>query len=606
MNTIDSEPLDGPHTLLQLVRERARQAGHGDAFRFMVATKKEAMSFADWHQRALRWASALVELGLEVGDRVSIQAGSSVQWCVADLGNLMAGAITVPLFQDDIPQRIHRLMKEAQVRVAIVETAAEAAVLWDAREQLSHLKAIVFLQRASETDSEVLDRPTSREWVFSLDELDAMGTRTLGAHEAELGRRGALINADTVAAIAYTPGTEGMPKGVVLTHGNFIAASAMLSEGLGLDATDLQLLYLPFSHVFGRTCLWVSVMSGGTVAFARDYGTFEEDARAFKPTYFCSVPRLFEKLRDELEQEADASSGLEKFVTRWAQEDDEEPGFLAGFKKKVADTFVVNRIKERLGSQIRFAVSGGAHLSPALGTFFERHGMPVLEGYGMSETTAASHINRLSDNRYGTVGQPMAGQDQRFLEDGELVLRGAHLSPGDWQADGSVVSRKDAEGWFATGDVGRLDDDGFLAIVDRKRNIILTATGKVVAPEPISEAIRALPLVEHAVLCGDGRPFISALVWVNREALAVFAAASGIDGDEQFLLRHTLTYEKVEAHIQSVNGTIAPSGRVRKFAIMEARPSIEAGDLTLARRMRRRVVVEKNRAVLDSFYSEDY
>ena len=224
----------------------------------------------------------------------------------------------------------------------------------------------------------------------------------------------------------------------------------------------------------------------------------------------------------------------------------------------------------------------------------------------MAETTAASFINRLGNHRYGTVGQPLPGQREMLLEDGQVLLRGPHLCPGLLKEDGSVADILSEDGWFRTGDIGSFSDDGYLSIVDRKRNIILTATGKVIAPERISEAIRADKIIDQTVLYGDGRPFVTALIWLDREALAEFATEKGLEGDTEFLLRHPATYAQVEARIEAVNAELASYERVKKFAIMEREPSVEDGEVTQTKAMRRKVAAERNRALLDSFYSEEY
>jgi long-chain acyl-CoA synthetase len=613
MSITELESDSEEQTLLSLLEDRVRERPHQDAFRVLKGKEIEGVSFARWQERSRRIASALIDLGLSQGSAVAFISRSRPEWCLADTANLMVGAMSVPLFRGDLPERHVQLMLRANVRLAFVEGPLEVERLLQAHESLGQLQRVVVFDEVvslpdgtEKTLAEILPS-WAQEWVIPLRVLEERGSLTEAKHADELDRRMSSVTADTIAAIAFTPGTESAPKGVVQTHRNFHAAAEMLSVALDLRSEDLQLIYLPFSHVFGRTCLLVSVYTGGTVAFARSYQTFEEDARVFEPTFFCSVPRLFEKIGVELLSETESRSVIEKWISRWARkEDDEGQGFLAGLRKRLADTFRINRLRDVLGPNVRFAISGGARLNASLGRFLEDNGLTILEGYGMAETTAASYVNRLEANRFGTVGQSLPGQRDKLLEDGQLVLRGPHISPGLWNQDGEITPALDEDGWFRTGDIGKLSEDGYLSIVDRKRNIILTATGKVIAPEPISEAIRADPLIEHAVLCGDGRPFVTALVWLDMEALETFATDKGLEGDREFLIRHSLTYQAIEARIATVNAELAPYERVQKFAIIEKPPSLEDGEMTLAKGMRRKVSVEKNRALLDSFYSEEY
>ena len=531
-----------------------------------------------------------------------------------DAANLLVGAVSVPLFRGDLPQRHLTLMRRAQAELIFVEGPKELQAIIEMREQLAGVRKVVVIDETAVIGhgevlrvSEMLT-PESRDWVISLDRLEQLGRSALENNESELMHRRARINSDTVAAIAFTPGTESAPKGVVQTHGNFIAAAEMLGAALELDSSDLQLLYLPFSHVFGRTCLFVSVYTGGTVAFARRYQTFEEDARLVEPSFFCSVPRLFEKIGVELLGETESRSVIEKWVSRWARREEEQEtgGLIGSIKKRLADTLRVNPLRDVLGPNIRFAISGGARLNASLGQYLEDNGLTILEGYGMAETTAASYINRLGSHRYGSVGQPLTGQQELLLEDGQVLLKGPHLCPGLLKEDGSIVDILDHDGWFRTGDIGSMSEDGYLSIVDRKRNIILTATGKVIAPERISEAIRAERIIDQTILYGDGRPFITALIWLDRVALAEFATEKGLEGDTEFLLRHPITYAQVEACIEAVNAELASYERVKKFAIMEREPSVEDGEVTQTKAMRRKVTAERNRTLLDSFYSEEY
>jgi len=598
-------------TLTDMLRTRAQQQSDETA---TLHVRKDGSvvetSWASWYRRSQVVAAGLMALGVEPGDRVAVMARTRVEWLWVDQGILLAQAVTVPIFYTELATACRTLAEDAQPRVVVVDSPLQLRKWLPQMDTLSAAgveRLVVMDAEAVDAEgarvrlSDVVDADDPR--VLSLATLQARGEAFLASHGAELERRAGAIGRDDVATITYTPGTEGEPKGVMLTHGNFLAASAGLLDALDLTSDDRQLLYLPLAHAFGRISVVCSVAAGVPIAIARGYRRVLEDARLLEPTFFCSIPRLFEKVMAEFEAEEEAATVVHRAVARWAL--DRDGGLLDGLKSAVARRIVDSRLRQVFGGRLRFAISGAAALSQQVGSWFEERGVPILEGYGMTETAAVTHLNRLDDNQYGTVGRALAGVEVRLAADGELLLRGGQISTGYWNRDASV-SRLDADGWLHTGDLGVIDDAGHLSITDRKRDIILTATGKVVTPGPISEALRAHPLIGQVLVHGERRSFLSALLTLEREALERFARDVGLDLNYEELVRHPRVFATVEALVDRVNATLPPHENIRKFAILATELTPEGGDLTPTQGVRRRVAAEKHKALLDSFYSESY
>jgi long-chain acyl-CoA synthetase len=598
-------------TLLSLFAQCREANPDREMLLYNQGSKKVSISCAGWFRRSRIWASALVDNDLASGARIAMLCRTRPEWCILDMAIMMAGAVSVPAFQNEPAIRFLETVKHSGAEVVVVENPVQAAVLLEHREQMTSVKRLIVLDGEGTRPSgdtlmlKDVQSEAPEGWIWGREQLQDVGETHLERYGNELDRRLKEARPDTVVSIVYTPGTEGQPKAVVLSHGNFVTAGSAIVESLELGPDDLQLLYLPLAHTYGRLCLYTSLISKGPIAFARSYGNFLEDTILWNPTFFCSIPRLFEKVHEEMAREDVEQGSLQRMVSSWAR-DGEKGGLLQGLKRKMADTLVYSRLRERFGKRLRFAISGGAPLRPDVTQFFAENGLEILEGYGLAETAAAVAINRPAANCIGTVGRPQQCAEIRVNTDGELAVRGGNVCLGYWSDDGSIKPATQDDGWFLTGDIVSVDEEGFISIVDRRRNIILTATGKVIPPAPIVEAIRGEPLIDQVVLCGDGHPFITALITIDAEALARFASDSGIEGDCEFLMRHPMVYRVVEKKVEEVNRDLAPYERIRKFAILTEELTAEEGDVTPTLCLRRRKIAEKYRALLESFYSERY
>lgn len=581
-------------------------------------------SWSSMHRRARVISEGLAELGVESSDRVVIMARTRVEWLWVDFALMFRRAMSVPVFPTERRAICHDVATDASPRVVVVENPLQLRK-WlsplggtaEAEAETGSSRLLDGIAYAVVIDPECVDDAGEKlhlsavagpatPGVITLSALQGLGERRLAQQSYSGQTSDELPALNDVVTMTYTPGTEGEPKAVLLTHANFAAASAGLVDALDVGPEDLQLLYLPLAHAFGRVAVAFSVAAGVPIAFARSYRRLLEDARTFQPTFMCSVPRLFEKVLAEFQAEEEASTILHRAASRWALDpDDSAPGVLRGLKKMVAERLVSSRLWQVFGGRMRFAVSGAARLAPEVGRFFEARGIPILEGYGMTETAAVTHLNRLDNNEYGTVGHPLKGVRVRLGEDGEVLLAGGQISQGYWNRPTSA-SRIDEDGWLHTGDLGVLNEEGRLAITDRKRDIILTATGKVISPGPISEGLRQHPLVGQVLVHGEGRPFVTALLTLDREGVEKFARDAGLDLEYEELTRHPRVFATIEAAVDKLNETLAPHENVRKFALLDSELTPARGDLTPTQGVRRRVAAETHKALLDSFYSESY
>ena len=596
-------------SLLDLFEARVRHSPGEVALLNRRGEGQVATTWAEWHRRSRTLAAALVASGMEARDRVVVLANTRLEWALFDVAILMAGGITVPIFPTETASSCAQLIRDCGARWVVTDAEAQTDKLWAVEDQLTDLRGLVVIDGPVQGSEGGLGAKT-----VGLDAFLEAGERALGEVGRVIDERIAAIRTDDCASITYTPGTQDVQKGVMLTHGNMGSAAMALAEVLPVGEDDLQLLYLPLAQAYARTSLAVAVARGATTAFARSHKTVLEDCVIFQPTWLCGVPRLFERIKAQILAERRNMPGVQRVAlegalrlteaTRPSGED--APTGLSGLPRNLAQQLLHGPMREIVGDRLRFAISGGSPLHCDTGEFFRQHGVEVLEGYGMTETCAASHINRLDDNELGSVGHPVPGLAWRLEEDGELLLRGPNITPGYWQRHDETERAIDAEGWFHTGDLAVADESGRLTITDRKRDVIVTANGKAIAPQPMEDGLRRDPLVAQALVHGEGRNFLTALIALDEEVLMAFAKDRGLEGDYAALTRDRTVYGAVEAIVEQLNGTLASHAVIRKFAILSSGLTSEQGELTPTQRLRRRAAMEKHSALIDSFYSETY
>ncbi len=525
-------------------------------------------------------ARGLVAAGIAVGDRVGLMSRTRYEWTLVDYALWTIGAVTVPIYETSSPDQVAWILQDSGACGVVVETAAHAAAVAAGREAVTALKHVWVLD-----DGAVADL-TAQGTSVSTDDLEA--------------RRGS-TDRTSLATVIYTSGTTGRPKGCELTHGNFkdLAENAVERLGQVVDAEGAStLLFLPLAHVFARFIQVLCVESAARMGHSADIKTLLPDLATFQPTFILAVPRVFEKVYNSAEQRA-AGDGRGAVFARatetaiaWSQaQDTGGPSLVLRATHTVFDALVYRKLRAALGGHVQYAVSGGAPLGTRLGHFFRGIGVTVLEGYGLTETTAPATVNTPERVKIGTVGQPLPGVGIRIAEDGEVLIKGVNVFTG-YHGNAAATAEAIRDGWFHSGDLGELDDDGFLRITGRKKEIIVTAGGKNVAPAVLEDRIRAHPLVSQCIVVGDGKPFIGALVTLDAEMLPTWAKIHGKPGlTMDAALKDPEVAAEIDGAVADANKAVSKAESIRKYVILPGDFTEETGHLTPSLKLKRNVVL---------------
>jgi long-chain acyl-CoA synthetase len=592
------------NTLIDLVDQRLTQFADRQGLLFREEGAWTSMTWGEFHIQARSLAAALVDGGLKKGERVSILAGTRWEWALIDTAILLAGGATTTIYPSSTPEQCAYILGNSDSVIVFAEDAEQAAKIEQVRDELTSLRQVITLDALPGL----------------LDSGEAWDAQNEGALDA----RGAEITADDLAVLIYTSGTTGTPKGVMLTHGGWVfTADAMAGMDL-IGPDDRQYLFLPLSHVFGKAMILNSMNTGGSIAIDGSIPDIIDNLPLVRPTWMPAVPRIFEKVYNKVIGQA-SQSPVRYRIFKWALsvgkeaspwvleqyhqhgiEDAIPPGFL-GIKYRLADRLVFSKISAKFGGRMRAFVSGGAPLSPEIADFFLSAGMLILEGYGMTETSAASTINTPGAFRFGTVGKPLKGVSVRIEDDGEILLGGPGIMAGYYrlpQKTADAVVDDEGVRWMHTGDLGEFDADGFLKITGRKKDLIITAGGKNIAPSGIENALKAsCPYISQVVMHGDRRNFCVALICINEEEVGPWATSQGIPNDGYGALSARPEVKAlIQEHVDRLNGTLARYETLKYIALLDHDLSLESGELTAKMSVKRSVVEENNRALLDGFY----
>ena len=536
-------------------------------------------------------AKGLIAAGVQQGDAVGIMSRTRYEWTVADFALWSAGAVPVPIYETSSAEQVEWILADSGAVGVLVETAAHLASVEEGRSRLERLRHV---------------------WVIDHGDIDSLSGDSGTVDDAELAARGAGLDRNTLATVIYTSGTTGRPKGVELTHGNFLTLAENAAQELAdvvASAGASTLLFLPLAHVFARFIEVLAVTAGVRMGHSSDLKGLLDDFAAFQPTFILAVPRVFEKIYNSAEQKAEAGgkgrifAGAAATAVAWSEARDAGTVPL-GLRVRHAlfDRLVYARLREAMGGKVQYAVSGGAPLGTRLGHFFRGIGVTILEGYGLTETTAPATVNRPGAMRIGSVGLPLPGVDVRVADDGEVCLRGVNVFRG-YRGNATATAESIREGWFRTGDLGELDADGFLRITGRKKEILVTAGGKNVAPAVLEDRLRSHPLVSQCIVVGDGKPYIAALVTLDEEMYPSWAANHGLDGVAFAAAR---TDERVVGEIQSAvdeaNTAVSKAESIRKFSLLEGDFTEESGHLTPSLKLKRNVVMRDFEDEVDALY----
>ena len=578
--------------LAQTVLVNAHEVPDKVVFATRAGSGWQDVTAAEFADQVAQLAKGLIAAGVGVGDRVALMSRTRYEWTLVDYAIWTAGAVTVPIYETSSPDQVGWILEDSGVVAVVVETATHAGAVATVRDQVSRLRDVWQIESGA------------------LDELVRAGA-DVGDETLEARRDG--TDRTSLATIIYTSGTTGRPKGCELTHGNFkdLAENACESLASVVRADGAAtLLFLPLAHVFARFIQVLCVEAAARMGHSSDIRTLLDDFASFQPTFILAVPRVFEKIYNSSEQRAEGDGKGRIFATaaatamEWSESlDNRGPGFGLKMKHAVFDRLVYSKLRAAMGGHVRYAVSGGAPLGTRLGHFYRGIGVIVLEGYGLTETTAPATVNVPEKVKIGTVGTPLPGVGIRIAEDGEILIQGVNVFTG-YRNNATASAEALQDVWFHTGDIGELDDDGYLKITGRKKEILVTAGGKNVAPAVLEDRLRAHPLVSQCIVVGDQKPFIAALITLDDEMLPTWAKNNGLPA---LTMDQARTNEAVLAELQKAvddaNTAVSKAESIRKFTVLPGDFTEENGYLTPSLKLKRNVVMRDFHDDVEALYA---
>ncbi|BBC96070.1 AMP-dependent synthetase/ligase [Streptomyces griseofuscus] len=609
-----------PPSVAALFLERVAATPDAEAYRYPVPPAAgqgpddwKSLSWAQSADRVYAIAAGLTELGIEPEQRVALASSTRVEWILADLGIMCAGGATTTIYPQTNADESAFILADSESRVLIAENAAQVAKAAEKRAELPELIKVVVIDPAGV--------PEGDDWVITLAELEKRGTAYLEQHPQLIKERVGAITKDQLATLIYTSGTTGRPKGVRLPHDNWsYMAKAIVSTGF-LGPDDVQYLWLPLAHVFGKVLISGQIETGHVTAVDGRVDKIIENLPVVRPTYMAAVPRIFEKVYNGVAAKAREGGAAKYRIFQWAAEVAREyakaeqdnfrhtgnrtvPFGLAA-KHKVADTLVYAKIREAFGGRLRACVSGSAALAPEIGYFFAGAGVHILEGYGLTESSAASFVNPGEAYRTGTVGKPLPGTEVRIADDGEILLRGPGIMQGYHKLSDKTAEVLESDGWFHTGDIGELSPDGYLRITDRKKDLIKTSGGKYVAPAEVEGQFKAVcPYVSNILVHGADRNYCTALISLDELALADWAKENGLGGKPYAeIVAAPQTVEMVDGYVQQLNAGLQRWQTIKKFRLLPRDLDVEHGEITPSLKLKRPVVERTYKGLIDEMYA---
>jgi len=594
-----------PQTLNGVFFQRVRDNAHREAYSYPDADENwQSLTWGQTGEKVTRLAAGLISLGIEAEQRVAIASGTRIEWILADLAVLAAGAATTTVYPTTIADDVAYILADSESRIVFAEDDEQVAKLREKRSELPAVEKVVVFEGEADAD-----------WVITLDDLEQLGVAYLADHADVVEQRVAATTGDSLATLIYTSGTTGRPKGVRLKHNSWTYEGAVIVAGRTLSQDDLQFLWLPMAHSFGKVLLAAQLLIGFPTAIDGRVPKIVDNLAVVKPTFMGAAPRIFEKAYGRIIGMTEADGGAKLKIFRWA----EKVGLEHSRKERagepiplplklqfgLADKLVFSKVRERFGGRVRFFISGAAALSQDIAEWFHAAGVLILEGYGLTETSAGAFVNRPDAFKIGSVGLPFPGSEVKIADDGEVLIKGPHVMEGYHNLETESASTKDADGWLHTGDEGRLDDDGFLFITGRKKELFKTSGGKYVAPPHIEGIFKGIsPLCSQILVHGNERNFCTALITIDPDAATEFAAQHGLAGQSYAeIVASPQMHETIQGHIDELNSKINRWESIKKFAILDHDLSPESGELTPSMKVKRAVVEANNQALLDSFYA---
>ncbi len=601
----ESELRDGARqarSLVEVFEQTAKRRGASPAVKLKRDGRWIEVSWADLARRARDVSDGLAAIGVRPGDRIAILGDTNLEWILADLGILGAGAITTTIYQSNTPAECQYILRDSGARLVFCDSAAQVDKIRQVKDGLPSLEGIV---RAQGGAADAFER--------TLADVERGGEAWRGANAGAHAARLDAIGLEDPASIIYTSGTTGAPKGVVLTHGAWVYEAQAVHQIDVVRSDDVVLMFLPMAHSFAKVIEAVWFRTGATAAFVESMEKIVDNAAEVRPTVMPSVPRIFEKAYNAVVAKGLSSPGVKRELFAMAMRAFEQHAAAAergrthsSLAFAVARALVFPKVaaglRERFGGRMRLFVSGGAPLSSKINRFFDLLGFTILEGWGLTETSAGTCVNHPGKNRIGTVGPPVPGTEIRIAEDGEILVKGGGVMK-EYYRDPAATAEVLHDGWLATGDIGLLDETGCLVITDRKKDIIVTSGGKNVAPQNLENELKTEPLVSQVMVHGDRRKFLSALVTLNEESARKWAGEHGVPPGAP-LHDQPAVVARIQQAVDALNAKQASYARIKRFAILPKDFSQETGELTPTLKVKRKIVTQRYQALLDAFYVE--
>lgn len=600
---------DRAPSIAHLFRQRVARSGSRQAFSSFQGDVLEHLTWDETRERADAWAAGLIALGVGLEERVAIASATRLEWALADLAIMSAGAATTTIYPSSAATDVAYIIADSDSKVVFAEDDVQVQKLRKHREEMPKvLRVVTFAGSADDGDGD--------DWVISTEQLAGLGRELLAQDPGAVDARVEALTPQHLSTIIYTSGTTGRPKGVLLPHDAFVYEAAAVASVSILSEDDLQFLWLPLSHVFGKLLLVLPLQIGFPTAIDGRIDKIVDNLSVVRPTFMGAAPRIFEKAYARITRTFEQESGVKRRLIDWAlsvgaevgalRERGAAPSGMLARKHALADRLVLSKVRERFGGRVRFFISGSAALNPDVARWFGSVGLLIIEGYGLTESSAASCVNRPTPGCYtfGSVGWPLPGTEVRTADDGELLIRGPGVMRGYHQREDATAEAM-LDGWFQTGDIGTVDERGFVRITDRKKDLFKTSGGKYIAPSAIESTFKGIcPYVSQFVVYGEGRNFASALVTLDAEAITGWAAAHGLAGRPYTaIVGSPEARSMVQGHVDALNSGLNRWETIKRFTILDHDLTVEEGELTPSLKLRRRVVTDRYRSELDALYT---
>jgi long-chain acyl-CoA synthetase len=589
-------------TISQLFLNTIKSYPKNDLMLYKKEGRYIPISTDEFSRRVRYFSLGLKDLGLHPGDKLIILSENRPEWVMTDLSNLCLGGITVPIYTSLVPEQIKYIIDNSDAKIVLYSDMGLGSKVEALKDELSKVTHYITLESQAP------------DGVITADQVIKRGEKIHTENPDLFDRVASEVKPDDVASIIYTSGTTGLPKGVMLTHRNFVSNVISATEVIDFTHEDIVLSFLPLSHSFERMVTFCYLYKGCSIAYAESIDTIAQNLLELRPQIMVSVPRVFEKIYAKVMDNVLASPPLKRKIFFWATKvgRDYSQKRLKGdpvsksleLRRKIAHKLVFSKIIEKTGGKVKFFVSGAAPLSKDIAELFYAMGLVVLEGYGLTESAPVISVNRLEKIKFGTVGPPIPGVEVKIAEDGEILARGPNIMKGYYKME-EETSEAVKEGWLYTGDIGYLDEDGFLVITDRKKDMIVTAGGKNVAPQPIENLLKTNTYISNAMVLGDKRKFMSALIIPNFEKLEEYAKFNNIwYEDRKDLVKNDLIIKFMEAEIDRATPHLASYEKIKKIALLDREFEVEEGEITPTLKVKRNIIEEKYKDVIQSLYIE--